>query len=80
MASDEKRRKRDLPFAKEDIAGKELKYIEQHMPNKDRLGFGIRKMSKGDGATKALCVLQSKLFSIYFPFKTIFKVFQDIEI
>ena len=51
--------------AHQDIAGKELKYIDRHMPNKDKLGFGIKRMTKGDGATKELCKLQLALFIIY---------------
>ena len=48
-----------------DIAGKEIKYINSRMTNQDKLGFGIKKVTQGEGATKALCILQVVLFSIY---------------
>jgi len=48
-----------------DIAGKEIKYITDHMPNQHLLGGGITNVANDKQSTKSLCVLQLKLFKAY---------------
>eukprot|EP01083_Nonionella_stella_P289770 986074_1 len=48
-----------------DIAGKEIKYITDHMPNQHLLGRGIAKVAPTSDAKKSICHLQLKLFAAY---------------
>eukprot|EP01083_Nonionella_stella_P008237 23713_1 len=49
----------------EDIAGLEIKYITDLMPNQHLLGRGISKVASTYEAKKSICLLQLKLFAAY---------------
>ena len=61
----------------DDIAGKEIKYITEHMPNTHRLGQGIKMVASTNEAKKALCHLQFRIFIQYLRNDhTLWSVFQ----
>jgi len=48
-----------------DIAGKEIKYISDYLPNTDKLGGGLKVVAAGSTAKRKLCFLQYKLWKAY---------------
>ena len=61
----------------DDIAGKEIKYITEYMPNTHRLGQGIKMVASTKESKKALCHLQFRLFTQYLRNDhTLWSVFQ----
>ena len=48
-----------------DIVGKEIKYITNLMPNKHRLGQGLKSVTSSSEAKRSLYTLQFKLFKTY---------------
>eukprot|EP01083_Nonionella_stella_P301832 1037784_1 len=48
-----------------DIAGKEIRYITDYMPNQHLLGHGLRIVAPTKAAKKSLCQLQLRLFRTY---------------
>eukprot|EP01083_Nonionella_stella_P190836 706692_1 len=48
-----------------DIAGKEIKYISLLMPNTERLGHGIARLTPNTPSKQRFCSLQCHLFKVY---------------
>eukprot|EP01083_Nonionella_stella_P127458 386058_1 len=49
----------------QDIAGKEIKYITDYMPNQHLLGRGLQMVAPTQDAKRSLCRLQWKLYGAY---------------